>query len=423
MSPKSEEKTPLTRDVELPSAGATDVEAGDANETARTKLRLANVCCEAEAALAKTTLEPLPGVVEVKVNVVGRVAYVTHKPAVVTSQGLADALNGAKLGASIQSAAEKADAAGDPPNYAEVAFVAVLALCFAAGFALHVRRVFLGTVALGVLPLARDAARAAASGRLDVNVLMLVAVAGALELGDAAEAATVCVVACLAKVAEAECLRRVRNALKEVTAGDGADRATLPDGTTVDAATLGKGSVVVVRAGERVPVDGVVKAGKASLDESALTGESKPVEKRKGDAVSRGTVATQGFVKVEATAARDADGASQLARMVDEAQATSTRTQDLIGAFAAVFTPCVLAAATAVGFLVSVRVALVMLVLACPCALVLAAPIVVVSSLGAAAKRGVLVKSAAALERLAAVDVLCADKTGTVTQGRCRVVA
>mmetsp|Transcript_11059 Transcript_11059/g.33277 ORF Transcript_11059/g.33277 Transcript_11059/m.33277 type:complete len:714 (-) Transcript_11059:124-2265(-) len=409
------EKTPLRE-------ASGDVEAG-ATEVARTKLRMANMCCESEATLARKTLDGLAGVVDVKVNVVGRVAYVKHRTSTISSAALCDALNGVKLGASVQAAAEKHDAAGDPPDLVEIGFVAFLVALFSAGLAVGGRPALLVVVALGALPLARDAARAASAGRLDVNVLMLVAVAGALQLGDAAEAATVCVVACLAKVAEAECLRRVRNALQDATAGDGADAATRPDGSTVDAAALKKGDVVVVRAGERVPVDGVVLFGKAAVDESALTGESEPVEKLKGSSVSRGTVATQGFVKVEATAARSEDGASELARLVDEAQATSTKTQDLIGRFAEIFTPFVLLCAIAVGCAVSVRVALVMLVLACPCALVLAAPIVVVASLGGAAKRGVLVKSAIALEQLAAVDLLCADKTGTITQGRCRVVA
>ncbi|KAH8054720.1 cation-transporting ATPase [Aureococcus anophagefferens] len=184
-------------------------------------------------------------------------------------------------------------------------------------------------------------------------------------------------------------MRQRRNAA-EVACGDGRDVARRPDGSSVDADELVAGDVVVVRAGERVPVDGVVTKGKAAVDESSLTGESAPVQKAKGDGVSRGTA--------------------------------STRSQDLIGNFAAVFTPLVLAAAMSAGVLVSVRVGLVLLVLACPCALVLAAPIVVVSSLGAAAKRGIVVKSAAALEALAAVDLVCADKTGTLTQGRCRVV-
>ena len=406
------EKKPLTSD---------DAERG-APALARTKFRLENVCCEGETRLAKRTLADVPGVADVKVNVVGRVAYVSHHTDVITSAEICDKLNGVNLGASVEAAAASVDAALDPPDYKTLGFLALLAGAFAAGLAMGSERALLGVVALGCLPLFRDAAGAAAGGRLDVNVLMLVAVAGALALGDVADAATVCVVASAAKAAEHDCMRRVRNALAEVACGDGKDAARRPDGSSVDADELVAGDVVVVRAGERVPVDGVVTKGKAAVDESSLTGESAPVQKAKGDAVSRGTVATQGFVEVACSRARNADGAAEMARLVAEAQASTTRSQDLIGNFAAVFTPLVLAAAMSAGVLVSARVGLVLLVLACPCALVLAAPIVVVSSLGAAAKRGIVVKSAAALEALAAVDLACADKTGTLTQGRCRVV-
>ena len=416
----SSERAPLT--------ASGDVEAGRervVSETvARTKLRLQNVCCEAESRLAMKTLEGVPGVVGVKVNVVGRTAYVSHVRSVVTPGELCELLNGVRLGASVEAAAERVDAATEAADAAALGFLGGLLFLFALGLSpLGGPRALVAVVAVGCLPLFRDAARAAAGGRLDVNVLMLVAVVGALELGDVADAATVCVVASAAKVAESECLRRVRNALAEVTCGDASDRATRPDGSAVDAARLEVGDVVVVRAGERVPVDGVVTKGTAAVDEAALTGESAPVEKRRGSAVSRGTVATQGFMEVEVTKTRESDGAAQMAALVAEAQASTTRSQDFIGDFAAVFTPLVLAAALIAGVVVGVRVGLVVLVLACPCALVLAAPIVVVTSLGAAARDGVVVKSAAALEALAAVDLVCADKTGTLTQGRCRVVA
>ncbi|KAH8072218.1 cation-transporting ATPase [Aureococcus anophagefferens] len=306
------EKKPLTSD---------DAERG-APALARTKFRLENVCCEGETRLAKRTLADVPGVADVKVNVVGRVAYVSHHTDVITSAEICDKLNGrwarsARSWASSRSGACRSSAT-------------------------------------------RPARRPAAAG---VNVLMLVAVAGALALGDVADAATVCVVASAAKAAEHDCAPR-RNAPPRSRRRRGDARR--PDGSSVDADELVAGDVVVVRAGERVPVDGVVTKGKAAAGRVEPHGRVGARAKAKGDGVSRGTVATQGFVEVACSRARDADGAAEMARLVAEAQASTTRSQDLIGNFAAVFTPLVLAAAMSAGVLVSVRVGLVLLVLACP---------------------------------------------------------
>ena len=406
------EKTPLTKDLEL----------GNPQAPVRTRLRIDNACCEAEATLAKKVLYALQGVDKVSVNVVGRVAYATHRPHLVKPQQLADALNEHNLGCSVAAAPENADAAQEPPDLHEIGFVLALLGGLALGYV--VPAVLVLVAACGSVPLARDAAKGAfQQGRLDVNALMLAAVLGALALGDTGEAATVGAVAAAARLAEAECLRRVRNALADASVNDAQVKATRGDGEVVDADALAVGDVVIVRAGERVPCDGVVVSGRAAVDESALTGEPLPVHKAKGDAVAGGTVATNGFVKVRVSATRSEDAASELRRLVDEAQASSTRTQEVLQEFAAYFTPGVLVAAVLVALLASVQRALVLLVVACPCALVLAAPVPAVASIGAGARRGILVKAAAALEALAQITVVCADKTGTLTQGRCRVVA
>ena len=315
------EKTPLTRDVELGGAGKAVV---------RTRLRIDNACCEAEATLAKKTLHAIAGVDKVSVNVVGRIAYATHRPHLVGAQALADALNEHNLGASVAAAPEAADTVEEPVDYGELGFVAALLVGLALGYVIPS---LLVVVAVGgAVPLARDAVRGAwLQKRLDVNALMLCAVLGALALKDTGEAATVGAVAAFARFAEAECLRRVRNALADASASEGAQvRATKGDGTVVDADSLIVGDVVIVRAGERVPCDGVVVSGKAAVDESALTGEPLPVHKAKGESVSGGTVATNGFVKVKVSATRAEDAAAELRRLVDEAQASSTRTQEVL---------------------------------------------------------------------------------------------
>ena len=175
------EKTPLTRDVELGGGGKAAV---------RTRLRIDNACCEAEATLAKKTLHAIAGVDKVSVNVVGRIAYATHRPHLVGAQALADALNEHNLGASVAAAPEAADNVEEPVDYKELAFVAALLLGLALGYVIPS---LLVVVAVGgAAPLARDAVRGALlQKRLDVNALMLCAVLGALALKDTGEAATV----------------------------------------------------------------------------------------------------------------------------------------------------------------------------------------------------------------------------------------
>ncbi|GMV40737.1 MAG: carbonate dehydratase [Myxococcales bacterium] len=192
-----------------------------------------------------------------------------------------------------------------------------------------------------------------------------------------------------------------------------------------------RGDLLVVRPGERIPTDGVVREGRADVDESMLTGESLPVTRSPGDAVVGGTVAMDGRLVVEATAVGEATVLEQIVRLVAQAQASRAPIQRDVDRVAAVFVPTVIviAAGTLLGWLVAgapgseaVMHAVAVLVVACPCALGLATPTAVVVGAGTAARRGILVRDASALERLAAVRTVVLDKTGTVTAGRPAVV-
>ncbi|KAJ1447901.1 E1-E2 ATPase-domain-containing protein [Pelagophyceae sp. CCMP2097] len=446
------------------AAAASDKASEAAPEKAvRSRLKVANMCCELETALIKSKLLPLPGVVAVATNIVGRVCYVTHLPSQVTALELCEALNEVHLGASLQAAAQADDAAEDRISAGEAGFGAALVAGFAVGVggassaahsvaAHHAAGRVLGPFAwvlvavtvIGALPIIRRAYRSITARRqLDVNCLMLTAVAGALALREFVEAAAVVVVFVFAELVENECMRRVRNALRNVGAADTDEKwatkkflnaAGKAADQRIETSALAIGDVISSRAGERVPVDGVVVSGKAAVDESALTGEALAVEKVSGSTVSAGTLVANGYLEIRVTAAAGDSSTASLRRMVDEAQASTSKTQEVVTEFAGYFTPAALFAAVlviVVPLIINprrgdisdwVQSALILLVVACPCALVLAAPIATVSAIGAAAQRGVLVKSAAALESLAAVDTLATDKTGTLTQGRCRVV-
>ena len=199
---------------------------------------------------------------------------------------------------------------------------------------------------------------------------------------------------------------------------------------SVDA--LVPGDRFVVRPGQAVPVDGVVRVGHGTTDESMLTGESLPIEKAPGDHVASGTIAVDGRLEVEATAVGEATTLSRLARMVEEAQGSKAPIERLVDSVAAVFVPVVIVIAAATyfawglvggawetGFVAAVAV----LVVACPCALGLATPTAVMVGTGIGAERGILIKNAEVLQRVRAVDTIVVDKTGTLTEGRPQVVA
>jgi Cu+-exporting ATPase len=206
------------------------------------------------------------------------------------------------------------------------------------------------------------------------------------------------------------------------------------DGTEheVPAAALVVGDRVAVRPGERIPVDGVIEVGEAGVDESALTGESRPVEKAPGAKVATGTVVLDGRLVLRTTAVGGDTTLARVAALVSAAQASRAPVQKLVDRVSAVFVPVVvaLAAVTLVGWLLAgagveaaVLHAVAVLVIACPCALGLATPAAIMAGTGAAARAGILVRDAEAIERAKSVDLVAFDKTGTLTEGRPRLAA
>lgn len=210
-----------------------------------------------------------------------------------------------------------------------------------------------------------------------------------------------------------------------------ADRADT-SGTVVPSASIRPGQFILVRPGDRVAVDGSIIEGRSAMDESAVTGEPIPVERGPGEPVVAGTISTNGRLVVETTTDGDATTISRIAEIVRAAQATKTRIQRLADRIAGVFVPIVFAVAAITlgawwtlggeqGLADGIINAVTVLVIACPCALGLATPTAVMAGSGAASRRGILVRSAEAMERAATVEVVALDKTGTLTLGRPRV--
>jgi Cd2+/Zn2+-exporting ATPase len=270
--------------------------------------------------------------------------------------------------------------------------------------------------------------------RLDMNVLMTVAVAGAWLIGEGAEAAAVVFLFGFAELLESWSVGRARRAIRSLLAltpetarrkRDGAEPEEVP------ATAVQPGDVILVRSGERVPLDGEVAAGQSAINQAPITGESVPVEKQPGDPVFAGTINGEGSLEVRVTKAASDSTLARIIRLVEEAEEQKAPTQRFVDRFARIYTPAVFVLAVLVAVLPpllggaswsvwSYR-ALVLLVIACPCALVIATPVSIVSGLTALARRGVLIKGGAFLEAVGKLRALAVDKTGTITEGRPRV--
>ncbi len=271
-------------------------------------------------------------------------------------------------------------------------------------------------------------------GRLNINALMSVAVAGAFVIGQWPEAAMVMALYAIAELIEARSVDRARNAISGLLAlsPDTADLRQ-PDGSwkTVPVGDVPIGATVRVRPGERVAMDAVVTEGSTSLDQAPVTGESLPVDKGPGDAVFAGTINQTGTIECRVTAAASQSTLARIIHAVEQAQGSRAPTQRFVDRFAAVYTPAVFVLALAVAIagpwlfgwtvLAAVYKALVLLVIACPCALVISTPVTVVSGLASAARRGILIKGGVHLEQARLLKAIALDKTGTLTEGKPKV--
>lgn len=267
--------------------------------------------------------------------------------------------------------------------------------------------------------------------RLDMNILMVVAVSGAWIIGEAAEAAAVVFLFALAELLESWSVARARRAIKSLLALAPETAWRKRDGeepVEVPAAELAPGEIIFVRSGQRVPLDGEVAIGESAVNQAPITGESVPVEKKPGDPVFAGTINGEGSLEVRVTKPAADSTLARIIRLVAEAEEQKAPTQRFVDRFARIYTPAVFVLAVLVAVLppllggaawsVWTYRALVLLVIACPCALVIATPVSIVSGLTALARRGVLIKGGAFLEAIGKLRALAVDKTGTITRGK-----
>jgi len=298
---------------------------------------------------------------------------------------------------------------------------------------------YVAAVLAAGVPIARTGVQAlVATRRPEIKLLMTIAVIGAAAIGAWLEAALVVVLFSIGEILEGRATERARRELASlvdltpVTARVRVRRGEGPFAVFTEAevpvSELAVGDVVAVRPGERLPVDGVVLDGEGAVDQAAITGESVPVDVSPGAAVFAGTLNRQGMLLIEATRAPGDTTLDRIAALVSQAQARRSPSERWVDAFARRYTPAVIGLAVAVAVLsppllgtgwgTAFYDALALLILACPCALVLSTPVTIASALARASAAGVLIKGGAHLEAAAAVRVVALDKTGTITSGR-----
>lgn len=285
-------------------------------------------------------------------------------------------------------------------------------------------------IVLGGIPTLRGGLRSLLALRLDIQFLMTIAVVGAFAIGEFPEAAVVVVLFAVAERIEERTVSRAQNAIRSLMT------LSPPTATVADAsgqwverpvAEVSAGSTMLVRPGERFALDGVVVEGESAVNQAAITGEGLPVEKRRDDKVFAGTMNGQGALRVTTTGGVDQTTLAHIVRSVQEAQAQRAPVQRFIDSFARVYTPLVVVIAALMALLPWLAFgqpfepwlyrALVLLVIACPCALVVSTPVAIASGLTAAARAGIVVKGGVYLERGAKLACIALDKTGTLTAG------
>ena len=298
-----------------------------------------------------------------------------------------------------------------------------------------VERSFYGMgIILAGFPIARAGLLALKSRRADINLLMSISAVGACFLGDFLEGAMVVFLFSLGTTLQSFTLGRTRNAIRDLmdltppvaTVKRGSEEESLP------ISTIGVGEIITVRPGQRIALDGKVIYGTSAVDQSPITGESVPVDKDVGDDVFGGTLNQSGYLEIKTTRKSSETTMARIIHLVEEAQGSRAKSQQWVDKFASIYTPAIILFAAASVIIPPfffpqniqfwVYHALVLLVIACPCALVISTPISIVSAIGAATRKGVLFKGGNSLETAGQIDIIAFDKTGTLTEGSPKVI-
>ena len=402
----------------------------------RTAITIEKMDCPTEEAMIRGKLAGMAGIEGLDFNLMQRRLTLTHRPEAL--EPALEALDALGLGGVVESDAAERLAPG--PAVARrtwvlmgVAGIAAAAAelidLFVPGLTWLVIALSLSAIIVGGLRTYWKGFIALRNRSLNINALMSVAVTGAMVIGEWPEAAMVMVLFALAEAIESLSLDRARNAIRKLMAMAPETATVKADGSWVQALAkeVAVGALVRVGPGERIPLDGELTEGSSAVDQAPITGESMPVEKAPGDQIFAGTINGTGSFEYRVTKTADDSTLARIIHAVEEAQGSRAPTQRFVDRFARIYTPVVFALAIVVAvlpplafgepWLTWVYRALVLLVIGCPCALVISTPVTVVSGLASAAKRGILIKGGAYLEEGRRLKAVAFDKTGTITKG------
>jgi Zn2+/Cd2+-exporting ATPase len=290
---------------------------------------------------------------------------------------------------------------------------------------------FLAALLVGLVPIGRRAVAGALSGTpFSIETLMTIAAVGAVIIGATEEAATVVLLFLVGELLEGVAASRARASIRGLTSLVPKTALLEESGRTseVPAETLAVGAIILVRPGDRIPADGEILEGSSAIDESPVTGESVPKRKTVGDIVFAGTINTDAVLRIKVTAAAADNTIARVVRLVEEAQESKAPTERFIDRFSKIYTPGVLVVGTLVAIVPPllfgqswgawVYKGLAVLLIGCPCALVISTPAAIAAGLSAGARRGLLLKGGAVVEGLRKITAIAFDKTGTLTQGK-----
>ena len=415
------------------------VKVAASGEGMTTAIRIMQMDCATEETLIDNKLGGMDVVKGLNFNLMQRVLTVVHEPEAldeilkaITSLGFKpQVLDQASAAGGMAALAPEPKKPWWPLAVAGVAAIAAEAVDWA-GMP-EIVSALLALLAVGICgwPIYKKGWIAIANLNLNINALMSIAVTGAMVLRQWPEAAMVMVLFAISELIEAKSMDRARNAIQGLMSLT-SETATVKqsDGSwkEIDVKDVAMDAIVRVKPGERIGLDGLITSGRSSINQAPITGESLPVDKGEGDQVFAGTINESGSFEYKVTAAAGNTTLAKIIRAVESAQGAKAPTQRFVDQFSRIYTPIVFAIALGVAvvpplfmggdWMAWVYKALVMLVIACPCALVISTPVTIVSGLATAAKNGILVKGGVYLEEGRKLKWLALDKTGTITHGK-----
>jgi len=404
-------------------------------ESTQTEIKVRGMDCGDEVAAIKESLLKLNGVIAVEPNIIQAKVLITHVSSILVTD-LETLIE--TTGVSVEKrSAEKPSGI----NFRDLRslFIAGSGALLSIGllgqkfgnWSTNVTSIlFLLATLVGSTFLIPKAYRSLKALRLDMNVLMCIAVLGAIVIREFAEGAAVAFLFSLAEWLESLSLERARRAIQSLLKLVPDTAFLKKDGSSreVPIAEIKVGDILLVRSGSRIPLDGEVTAGSSFVNQAPLTGESVPVSKKVGDKVLAGSINGEGSLEISVTKTQENTKLAEIVRLVEEADKKRAPTQRFVDKFAQIYTPAVLVISVLLLLIPPLLLggewntwlyrSLVLLVIACPCALVIATPVSIVSGLTSMARRGVLIKGGAGLESVGTLRALAVDKTGTITEGK-----